>query len=45
MGDKSTREFFDFHKASRPKTVIKELMEGNRVANIQEEISNIILTF
>jgi len=45
IGDKSTREFFYFHKASHPKTISKELMEGNRTTKIQEEILEVVLTF
>lgn len=45
MGDKCTREFFDFHKASRAKTIIKELQIDSKIIREQAEISGAILNF
>jgi hypothetical protein len=45
MGDKCTRKFFQYHKARRPKTKIKELLDGGRSLRTQDEIAEYVQTY
>jgi uncharacterized protein YllA (UPF0747 family) len=45
MGDKCMCEFFQYHKAIRPKTNIKEIVEGGRSIRTQEEIAAYIQSY
>ena len=38
VGDRCSKEFFEFHKAYRSKSTIKELRDGGRIINSHEEI-------
>jgi hypothetical protein len=42
MGDKCTKEFFEFHKQIKPKTKIKEILDGGKSLRTLEEISSFI---
>ena len=45
VGDRCTKEFFEFHEGPRKPMVITELMDENRVIDTQKELEEHILTF
>ena len=42
IGNKCTKEFFQYYKQIRPKTKIKEILDGGKSLRIQEDISSYI---
>lgn len=45
VGDRCTKEFFEFHEGPRRPMVITELMDGDRVIDTQKELESHILAF
>lgn len=45
FGDKCLKDFFDFHKVARPKTIIRELQDGPRSLKSSGEISDHVHAF
>ena len=45
VGDRCTKEFFDFHERTRQATSITYLKDGERTLNTQEELEEHILSF